>query len=411
MAFPGREREDQMSLILDALKKAKGLAAGKPAAAPPTALASFRFGRPSRADKRKSAAVFALLALVIVGSVGYTANFWMKRLRKPRAVLIQAPRQLLPPDPVVDAPAAPEAVNEAVTPAEKPTEQAATSETPHAPKSVAPAAAVSAVSQTAPRLVPDTVVTPRTVTSLPVSQAPRPNPTAPKPLPAPPIAEAPVATNVATQPSAAAPSAQPASSSGTGEVTPPSRDPFDLAVFYQKSGDYLKALDQYNKLLERDPLNASVYNNLGLIHYATNNPLEAIKAFRQATYIDPKYDKAHNNLGLALRQAGQDSEAQREFERALQLNPQNAEALTNLAALARKFGYIERAKVQYLQAIQANPSNAEAHYNLAMLYEEQGETGNAIDHFRKFLMLGSSSHPEVVADVEKRIEELSRKKE
>ncbi len=46
-----------------------------------------------------------------------------------------------------------------------------------------------------------------------------------------------------------------------------------------------------------------------------------------------------------------------------------------------------------------------------MLYEEQGEAGNAIDHFKKFLLLGSSSHPEVVGEVEKKIEELSKKKE
>jgi len=241
-------------------------------------------------------------------------------------------------------------------------------------------------------------------------------PAAPKPaLPVQTPAASLPQTTVATEPAperkaerAPAPPVQPLSQpSSVG----PARDPFDLAVFYQRSGDYLKALEQYNKVLEKDPLSAAVYNNLGLIHFATSNTLEAIRAFRQATYIDPKYDKAHNNLGLALRQAGQDAEAQREFERALQLNPKNAEALTNLAALAKKSGNIERAKMQYLQAIQVNPANAEAHYNLAMLYEEQGENGSAIDHFKKFLTSGSSSHPEVVAEVEKKIQELSMKKE
>ena len=46
-----------MSLILDALKKAKELTNRKPAP-PPAALASFRFGRPSRSEKTKRVALF-----------------------------------------------------------------------------------------------------------------------------------------------------------------------------------------------------------------------------------------------------------------------------------------------------------------------------------------------------------------
>jgi len=384
-----------MSLILDALKKARELTNRKPAPPPPTALASFRFGRPSRSEKTKRIALFVLLAIAIASSVGYTANLWMKRLRKPRAVLIQAPQPALPAEPAVDVPPAREAVNQTAPPAVAPKE-AAKEEATLPARALAPPPPIYA-----PPVPIKTPLPPQVV-------APTPGPqqqTAPQP--ALPIQRAPASlptTKVAIEPSPAPPPVQAPS------VTP-ARDPFDLAVFYQRSGDYLKALEQYNKVLEKDPLNAAVYNNLGLIHYATGNTVEAIRAFRQATYIDPKYDKAHNNLGLALRQAGQDAEAEREFERALQLNPKNAEALTNLAALAKKSGNIERAKVQYLQALQVNPANAEAHYNLAMLYEEQGENSNASDHFKKFLTLGSSSHPEVVAEVEKKIEELSKKKE
>src|SRR5437016_1188019 len=99
-----------MSLILDALKKARELTNRKPAP-PPTALASFRFGRPSRSEKPKRIALFVLLAIAIASSVGYTANLWMKRLRKPRAVLIQAPQPALPAESVVDVPTVREAVN------------------------------------------------------------------------------------------------------------------------------------------------------------------------------------------------------------------------------------------------------------------------------------------------------------
>src|SRR5437762_2633167 len=113
-----------MSLILDALKKAKELAGRKPAAAPATALASFRFGRPSRGQKIKRIGLYAGLGIVIASSVGYTANMYVKRLRKPRAVLIQAPRPILP-DPVPDTPPEPQAAPTATATAATPVPAAA----------------------------------------------------------------------------------------------------------------------------------------------------------------------------------------------------------------------------------------------------------------------------------------------
>ena len=107
--------------------------------------------------------------------------------------------------------------------------------------------------------------------------------------------------------------------------------------------------------------------------------------------------------------AGQDSEAGREFNRALELNPKNSEAMTNLAILARKSGNIGQAKTLYLRALQLNQSSPQTHYNLAMIYEEQGEFGKAVEHFKRFLSLGSGSYPEISRDVEKKIEELSKK--
>src|SRR5437016_2763871 len=99
-----------MSLILDALKKARELTNRKPAAPPPAALASFRFGRTSRSKKTKRIALLALIAVAIVSSAVYTANLWMKRLKKPGAVVMQAPQPALPREKVIDIPPVQETV-------------------------------------------------------------------------------------------------------------------------------------------------------------------------------------------------------------------------------------------------------------------------------------------------------------
>ncbi|MBI1974392.1 MAG: hypothetical protein HYS51_00830 [Candidatus Zambryskibacteria bacterium] len=71
-----------MSLILDALSKAKSLLKKKPA---PTLLASFRFG-PTRAQKiRKIMLLYVAPGLLLSAVLAMTVNFWVKRLSRPES--------------------------------------------------------------------------------------------------------------------------------------------------------------------------------------------------------------------------------------------------------------------------------------------------------------------------------------
>src|SRR5438045_8728748 len=93
MALSRVEREKQMSLILDALKKAKQMAGRKSEPAPPTALASFRFGRPTRAERIRKIVLVAAMGVIGLSATGYTVSFIVARYRKPSgAALVPAPR-------------------------------------------------------------------------------------------------------------------------------------------------------------------------------------------------------------------------------------------------------------------------------------------------------------------------------
>ena len=48
--------------------------------------------------------------------------------------------------------------------------------------------------------------------------------------------------------------------------TPPPPNHFALALYFQRVGDYDKALAQYRQLLEQNDSSAEVHNNLGLLH-------------------------------------------------------------------------------------------------------------------------------------------------
>ena len=94
-------------------------------------------------------------------------------------------------------------------------------------------------------------------------------------------------------------------------IRPPQTDPFELALFYHQGGDFLKAMEYYQQLLDANPLDKVVHNNLGLLHMAMANNAEAIRSINTAIRIDPAYGEAHNNLGTALDAEGQIAAAER----------------------------------------------------------------------------------------------------
>ena len=350
-----------MSLILQALRKAKGLSQNNDGVGSPSYLKSFGFGQGNR-EKPKSRVPRTLLryvapAVVIAAALAFGFNAWMARSRAPG---------IAPPEVALSVPAP--------------------------------------LPMPEPEVLPEALPEPQPELAVTV--------TVPRPVPRP-------ATRVISEPVPAVATLAPAAAARVDSPTPatrpepavPSRDPFELAVFFQRTGENQRALAQYQRVLDSDPLNSAALSNLGLLHLAMNNVSDAIRTLRSATYANPDYDKAHNNLGIALMRDGQLSEAAREFDRALQLNPRNTESLTNLGILSRDTGKPDKAITYYLRALQINPASPETHYNLAFAYESQGEYGKAIDALQQFLKFGSSEHPDTARQVETRIEELTARRQ
>ena len=76
---------------------------------------------------------------------------------------------------------------------------------------------------------------------------------------------------------------------------------------------------------------AVAYDNLAVIHMATDRYDLAAEACRQAIAKDPSYAEAHNNLGVCLIRMGQDEEAARAHRRALELAPHDIKLHYNYA--------------------------------------------------------------------------------
>ena len=419
-----------MSLILDALRKAKSLAGGSAPQRAPAFLKSFGFeGEKAEPKKSKKILTTYVLPIVIISTVLASGVIVYIRWTgassmEEQAQLLEAGNLLLPGNDDVSALNDLEVdIAPQETAAVESTDAIAAGTEPEAESEI-PSDVETAVTSPEPPI-------PNTAEEIPL----------PPPVPEPVVSE--LAPPAETEPPSleerpndgaftelveTAP--QPAVGVGTVEETSPDEtpvesaaeappepsdlqinssagDPFELALFYHQSGDYLRALEYYNQMLDQNPMNKSVHNNLGLMYMSMANNPEAIRSFNTAIRIDPRYDKAYNNLGTVLMEDGQDAGATRAFERALELNPQNGVAMTNLASLSRRAGDIEEAKFQYLSALQVQPSSAETHYNLAVLYEEESENASAVEHYRLFLELGANRFPDFVEPVEQKIQDLS----
>lgn len=100
-----------------------------------------------------------------------------------------------------------------------------------------------------------------------------------------------------------------------------------------EKGDYLQAIDMYQKGLKIDPESAVGYNLIGMacrMQYNKTGDIlwrhKEIISFNQALEIDPDYVPALINLGATYYYSGESDKAVPYFKHALEVYPDNPEA-------------------------------------------------------------------------------------
>lgn len=182
----------------------------------------------------------------------------------------------------------------------------------------------------------------------------------------------------------------------------------DLALYYQRAGDFENALQHYRALLQKNELNAQAHNNLGLLYQEKKLFDESARELQRAILIEPRSVGAHNNYGVTLLLQGKPDEAAAVFRTALKLEPGNVDARVNLALAQRDGGQPQVALETLLGALAIAPRSPAVHYNLAQLYDRASERGRAIEHYRKFLDYAGTEYASRAPAVRSRIDTLSR---
>lgn len=108
-----------------------------------------------------------------------------------------------------------------------------------------------------------------------------------------------------------------------------------------------KAQEQFSTILETDPDNAEVKNNLAMTYVTSENPMKAISLLREVIAKNPNDETAIFNLGFLSIQSGQFAKAVDRFEKLIKMNERNWKAHLYLGIAQQELGKQEEAAKEF----------------------------------------------------------------
>lgn len=159
----------------------------------------------------------------------------------------------------------------------------------------------------------------------------------------------------------------------------------NLGVALAGAGQFDEAIAHYQKALAARPDSADVHNNIGRALIAKGRIEEAIGHYQKALAVAPSSAEIHNNLGFALLRNGRLNDAIGHLQEALVDDPGFAEAHYNLGVALVQKGRLDEAITHYQKALAADPDSAEIHNNLGYALLRKGDFDQAADHFERAL--------------------------
>ena len=166
-----------------------------------------------------------------------------------------------------------------------------------------------------------------------------------------------------------------------------------LAELYAKTGRIRDAVLEAQDILKRDGNNLEARRLLGRIYLRSLGDMQsgtqsqeilklAIEQYEQIVKLDPKSVEDHLLLGRLYRQNNELLKAENEFKVAVQIQPDSEEAVSTLAYLYNEEGDSGRA-LQVLNSIPETARTAKLYSALGYTYEQQKNYKQAVDAYRK----------------------------
>lgn len=126
---------------------------------------------------------------------------------------------------------------------------------------------------------------------------------------------------------------------------------FYLGQLFYARHDFVRAIEQFNKILSLQPQNIEMMYFLGALYVDVQQEDKAVETFKKALEIDPNHDGILNSLGYIYAEQGNNlDEAMKLVNRALVIAPDSAAYLDSLGWVYYKQGRYDEALSILLRA-------------------------------------------------------------
>lgn len=159
---------------------------------------------------------------------------------------------------------------------------------------------------------------------------------------------------------------------------------FLFAQALEDQGQFREAANRLLQAIAIRPEGQGLHYKLGRIYIKLADYQRALESFERELERNPSFAPAHLLLGIALTLEGRFEDAEKHLREACRLLPGSAQALYQLGQLLLRTGRLQEAISQLLVALVNEPDLAEAHYALAEAYRRLGKNQLAREHLAVF---------------------------
>ena len=149
---------------------------------------------------------------------------------------------------------------------------------------------------------------------------------------------------------------------------------------------YLDAIDNASEKLHTFPEEHVVHNStdrVAVIYSARGEFDKAIEYWNKLLELNPDYQKVHKNIGSALFKLDRYEDAVDHWQKACEKDGSDFELYNNIAAAMVHLGKVEDAIAYWNVSLGINSDQPKIHNKMALFYYQQGNEGKAVEQWKK----------------------------
>ena len=129
-----------------------------------------------------------------------------------------------------------------------------------------------------------------------------------------------------------------------------------LGTLYTGTGEYEKAVEEFQHALDRDPHSAQAYRGLAAAQERLGRTAEAERTYRRAIEVRPNDWAGYSWLGVFYYRQGRYPQAAEMFEKVVALTPDNARGYHNLGGIYHLMGRADEAIAAFRKSLSIQPT-------------------------------------------------------